>query len=709
MKKKIITFLMLFISSIFFASEKIKATEEIGIYSGELGYVYSSSSTIFTVWSSSASEIEVVVEGVKTQALSKESNNVWIASVGGDLSGHEYSFNVKYLDGTVHENVLDPYGRYLNADKTRNIIYSDQAISFQDWYDLNGVVQIGEKSKIIYGINIDTFTKSSSWGGISENSGKLLSLNEMGTKYNNTPTGFDHIKNLGVTYIELANLYDNNNPFVVNSNYVSGEYGYSGAIELKEVVRDYKGSNIGVIATFDVNDLSDGLLTTFNKFDSVYYSNVNIDVSKEMIQKYIKDLIVYWVREYKLSGVKIENMVMFDIEFMNDLSSSLLQINENILIYGDGSYSEPTQNMAGENNLSNLNGVRMQNGSLNYALFGDLQNRDGKGILDGNYSDEIIETLKFTWLSSVDNGDINYSLVKGVSNKGYWGNLYSYQLINYFGERNGLSVYDKLKINNLISTGMVKQKMVLGFGTMMVSGGIPYIEAGNEFLATYQNFDDDRDSVCISNNMFCFYFKEDDKVLDWSYAYENDTIVDALKSLVNFRKSDIYYIQASAKVLQESVEIYKGEAGNLGYLRTYENAYVNDVDKVLIMFNYSQDEYMVEGFDEKGWKNSYQYNLSGRENGVIVMKANSIYFESRIKQPKINQWIALIIVLGIIGLIYCANVFLNKKLVEQRGYDIKDINKKYRPFINKRKIENNKDDNVDKIVADSTKDENKDE
>ena len=57
------------------------------------------------------------------------------------------------------------------------------------------------------------------------------------------------------------------------------------------------------------------------------------------------------------------------------------------------------------------------------------------------------------------------------------------------------------------------------------------------------------------------------------------------------------------------------------------------------------------------------------------------------KQPKINSWITLILVLSVIGLLYYANIVLNRKLVEKKGYDIKQIKKKYRPFI--KNIKNN--------------------
>ena len=46
------------------------------------------------------------------------------------------------------------------------------------------------------------------------------------------------------------------------------------------------------------------------------------------------------------------------------------------------------------------------------------------------------------------------------------------------------------------------------------------------------------------------------------------------------------------------------------------------------------------------------------------------------------------------------NIMLNKRLVEKNGYDIKDIKKKYRPFINKEKIVQKEDNNQSEEIND---------
>lgn len=700
-KKNILYVTILFLCMfIFFGIRTVNAEDINDDYDGELGTFYTSNQTIFKVWSSSASKIEVVVEGEinEVKPLYKdESTNVWIGQIGGNLSGSEYTYRVEYADGEIYDNVLDPYGKYFNATGDKNVVYDERLIGFEEWFNQKNWLNVKDKNKVIYGVNIAGLTDSDTWGGKAENQGKLLSLNEPGTRHNNILTGFDYIRDLGITYLELNGIGDNNSPFAIDSKYVSGEYGYSGALELKHVVNDYYFSNIGVVLEFDFNDLSSAFIDNIRKLDKNYYLNNegNFDLSKKINRKYISDLLAYWVREYKLSGIRIDNMGVFSIDFINELSDRLIAINPNLILYGDGSYKTLDMDKATESAIGELNGVKMLNNSLNHALFGDLNNKDVQGLLSGNYEKDVVETLKFSLLSGVDNGEIDYSLVNGISYKGEWKIKNSYQIINSIGGESSLSIYDKLIINNLTGDNLVKQKVVLAYGSLMSSGGIPYIRAGEEFLVSYQNSSGTEGSICSEGNVFCFYINEEDKRIDWNFAEKNKDIINAFKSLINFRKSSKSVAQTSVKVLKNNVSIYLGEEGVIGFVRNYPNAYVNDVEKVFVVFNYSNDKYTIDAMEGKGWRGLYNYNGSNRDNGNIEMYANSIYIETKEKQPIINQWIILIIILGIIGGLYYVNIILSKKLVEKRGYDVKDISRKYRPFINKHyKSKDNEPDSI---------------
>lgn len=677
----------------------VKAEE----YDGELGYSYSSSQTIFKIKSSTASNVKVVVEGVDSERcpsgmcpLTKDDNtNVWIGYATGDLNGKEYSFIIEYENSEVYNDVLDPYGKYINSTGNKNVIVDEDVLNFDEWLTQPSSINIKDKNKIIYGIDVENFTNHQSWKGNFQYKGKLLGLIDTDTKYNNVLTGYDYIKSLGISYIEFSKVYDVNSPFAIDSTYSVGNYDYSGSLELKQVINAYYLNNIGIILTFDYKDLSQAFIENLNKVDkNKFNSNTNvIDVDDRDVKDYIEDVILYYAENYKLAGIKLSNMADYDVEFINELSSKLHEINETIIFYGDGSYVEENKNKAGENNLKNLSNTKMLNGSLNYALFGDLLGKDVLGIVGGNYDEEIIETLKFALLSSANNGEVDYSLVNGVSYKEYWGNESSYDLINYIGKREGLSIFDKLLINNITGENIIKQKVITAYATMMFSGGIPYIYSGEEFLISYLDTTNDSNSICTENNSFCFRKNEEHKKIDWSYAYKNIETINVFKTLINFRKSSSLVVQTNPKVIENNISIYLNEScpGVVGYIRKYPGAYANETEKVFVVFNYSNNDYVLEDISGKGWNGLYKLNEGTYRDGEkIVLKANSLYSEEKIKQPKISPIITLLIVVAVIGGIYSLNIFLSKRLVEKKGYDIQDISKKYRPFVNKKKTNQEK-------------------
>lgn len=680
-----------------FSSISIKAEENINEI--ELGYFYTSSQTTFKLMSSSASKVTVVVEGVEhgSKALIKE-NNIWIGYVAGDLNGKQYSYTIEEPNGDVYENVLDPYGRYLNEEGTKNVICNESAITFTEWSEQVTPLKVKDKNKIIYGINVANFTSHSSWNGSEANRGKLLGLIESST--NTYLTGYDYVKSLGITYLELSNINDIDSPFVIDNVFVSGEEIFSGSLELKQIVNNYYLSNIGLIMTFNHEDLSTSFLNNLNKIDAGAYLNNEgkLDLNKSETQRYIKDLITYYVEIYKLSGVKLENMSQYTVDFINNLTDGLKTINSEIIVYGNGSYDVVDENTAGENNLSKLNEAKMINGSFSYSMFGDLNNKDVLGMLEGNYSEEIKETLKFALLSSVDNGEIDYSKVLGVSYKNYWGNNTAYQLVNYIGTNNGLSVYDKLKLNYLTGENIIKQKIILSFGTMMMSGGIPYIYSGEEFLMSYLDVENSGESICKEDNSFCFHANEKYKVIDWSYSNTNSSVVNAFKSLINYRKSSNSVAQTDANSIKKYVRFYENEnyEGVIGFTRNYPNAYNRETEKIFVVFNYSNNDYTLTGMEKKGWQGLYTYNSAIRDGENIILKGSSLYIELKEKQPKINSWITLLLVLVVIGLLYYANIYLNKKLVEKKGYDINDVKKKYRPFVKRKLKKSTQEDETQK-------------
>lgn len=710
-KNKFLLLVIMLMVTLFFCKENVRAQETVNIHTGQLGISYTESGTEFNIWSSSASKIELILEG-KTNPieLDKLPTNVWSTYVEGDQINKTYTYTIYYADGEVFENVLDPYGKTLNTSNNKNIISNNSLLNPDGWDDEMYSIEISDYEKIIYGLNARNFTTSSEWRGPASYKGRLLGIIEENIKHTGLSVGFDHIKSLGVNYVEISGIFNSISPFAIDSNVVVGSDSYSGNYEMKQLVSKFHQNGINISIPLDIYGVSDEFLENLNKIDKEYYltSDHKLNYNQYMVEKYFKDLVSYYIEEYKIEGLKYENMGYVDVDLINDLSSAAKTINNNIFLYGDGAYSTLDANKAGENNFSSLKNISFINKSLSYGLLGNVNAIDNGGVLVQNFSENVIESLKFTLLSGINNGQLDYSLVEGISYKQSWGINSSGQLINIIGDRDGLSIHDKLILNGVNSQIAMQEKLILSYGMMMLSGGVPYIYSGDEFLMSYRKSMATGNYLCDEEDTLCFYTEEKNKIIDWRYAVINEVAVDAVKSLVNFRKNNHSIAPTSETIIKKTVKIYQNDnvPGVIGYIRTYPGAYVNTREKTGVLFNFSQTSYEIKDIKGKGWKGLYNYNDAQRDGEIVNMAANSIHIEYKIKQAKVSSWFTLIFVIAIISGVYGANIFLSKKMVE-KGYEEKDIKRKYRPFVKKDlEKQNNKENNEENnIKEDKEKDE----
>jgi len=212
-KKVFFIFAMMFL--FFTVADKTNVAATENNLMDDLGYQYSTSRTIFKLYSSEAIDVRVIVEDVEngTISLSKsEGTNIWMGYIPGDLNGKEYSYYIKKEDGSEYYDVIDPYGKFINSTKTRNVIYSEnllvQPTEGEEQVIEKAYLKVAEKNRIIYRINVSNFTSHITWSGLNENRGKLLGLIEAGTVYSGVSTGYDYVSELGITYIELSNIFD---------------------------------------------------------------------------------------------------------------------------------------------------------------------------------------------------------------------------------------------------------------------------------------------------------------------------------------------------------------------------------------------------------------------------------------------------------------------------------------------------------------------
>lgn len=493
-------------------------------YDGPLGMEYSNAATTFRVWAPVSSAVSVNLytaghttssraDGVntayETHDLSYQGSGLWEATVSGDLDGVYYTYNVMN-DGALVTDIQDPYGVTFGLNGQRSMVVNLDATDPVGWDSDEGIDgYTNPNDAIIYELHVrDLTSQASSWGGTAAYSGTYMGIAERGTSYTNpntnvtVSTGLDHLIELGITHLHLLPTYDQDgwndeanfefnwgyNPQHFNSP--EGGYAtdpYDGAVrvnEYKQMVMALHDNGINVINDVVYNHVADAGSYSFNKIvpgyffridDNGNYSNgtgVGNETASEryMVNKFIRDSVMYWAEEYHIDGFRFDLMAVHDVTVMNQLSSELEVVDPDIFVYGEpwggGTIALDYNSQAGKNNITNMPLVSAFNDNFRNALKGSS---DGT---DGGY---------------ITTGDGIYDIMKGIKGSIDWGwGTTSTQSINYVTAHDNLTLYDKLKKVHGTSgyTDAIDYEARFANSIVLLSQGVPFLHSGVDFLRT---------------------------------------------------------------------------------------------------------------------------------------------------------------------------------------------------------------------------------
>jgi hypothetical protein len=290
-----------------------------------LGATYTSSATTFRIWSPNSSDVSVTVNGT-SYPMNKVSidcyTEVYEAKVDGDLVGKTYQFTI---DG---KDVRDPYGRMVNeGNGDANIVMDLKKSDPENGWEQSPELKNREDS-IIYEVHVRDFTIDNTSGVDSDKRGRYLGMVQPGTSYGDIKTGIDHLKELGVTHVQLQPIYDygtcsgEGEDSQSNScynwgydpwNYNVPEDRYSSVFrtdkydqkikEVKTMINEMHKNGIRVIMDVVYNHTLNQ--SVFGNITKKYYTQKDmtgcgntIDAANNMVWMMIRDSLDYWVTEY---------------------------------------------------------------------------------------------------------------------------------------------------------------------------------------------------------------------------------------------------------------------------------------------------------------------------------------------------------------------------------------------------------------------------
>lgn len=344
----------------------------------------------------------------------------------------------------------------------------------------------------IYELSIRDFTIDESSGVRLR--GKYLGLAEFGARLpadHSVPTGIDHLKDLGVTHVQILPVQDFDN----DEDDPAYNWGYMTAFfnspegwfatdhrtearvaEFKELVQALHEAGIGVI--LDVVYNHTGTQASFESAAPGYYHRLRADQSfwngsgtgnefdseAPMARRFIVDSCRFWVEEYGVDGFRFDLMGLVDIEAMEQVRDALRAIDDRLLLYG-----EPWT--GGESGLGRITDKAAAAGT-------------GIGCFNDDYRNALKGEPEGPWAGYVHNA----SRIDGVRN-GIAGSIDDWahapaDSVNYATCHDNLTLWDKTaECSPEPEEERVRMQMLCN-ALLAVSQGGMFLHSGAEFCRT---------------------------------------------------------------------------------------------------------------------------------------------------------------------------------------------------------------------------------
>ena len=492
--------------------------EEKYRYTGnDLGATYSRDKTVFKVWSPFADEAAVLLyrkctdeKPYRRLPMQKSRCGVWEKVAFGDLNGVYYTYIFNH--NGIYNETIDVYARSAGANGAMGMVIDLDSTNPAGWNSYKPIPLAHYTDAVLYELHVRDFSIDPSGNFCYR--GRFMAFVEKGVVNEaGAPAGLDHLKDLGITHVHLLPCFDfqtideadyhrpqfNWGYDPMNYNVPEGSYsinpfdGRSRVCEFKRLIHALHCAGIAVVMDVVYNHTfatADSCFTmTFPKYyyrqwqDTPYYSNGSgcgneIATERFMVRKYIIDSLVYWATEYKVDGFRFDLMGLYDIETMNMIYDRLHEINPNIILYGEG-WTGGDSALEFSRRAMKLNARAVPH----IAFFSD----DFRDTIKGNTFDDrnrgYINGAERTedYVREVMCGRVPHPQIPNL-NKFAWTDSPE-QTVNYVEAHDNLTLWDKLFYTNPANSVEERIRMdKLAAAAVFLSQGIPFIQAGQEFL-----------------------------------------------------------------------------------------------------------------------------------------------------------------------------------------------------------------------------------
>ena len=570
MKKAIMTLLMS--ATVMITMTSCKDNQSLPIPEGVYEEcVYNGDHAVFSVWAPDADAAQVSLyssaadtTAIKTLKLRKAEGGIWTVKVKDDVKGLFYAFSVK-KNGQWLDETAGIAAKAVGVNGMRGAVIDWSETDPEGWSDdISPVVKASDI--IVYELQHRDFSIHHTSGIAGK--GKFTALTEAGTvSPDGLATGIDHLKELGVTYVQLLPSTDfatidettlEKNQYnwgyePLNYNAVEGSFStdpYNPVTRIKEfkqMVQSLHGAGIRVILDVVYNHTTNASVTGFERTMPGYFYRMSADGSfcnasgcgnetaseQPMFRKYMIESLEWWMKEYHIDGFRFDLMAIHDIETMNQISERLHAIDPNVVIYGEGwaasSVAYPAEQIALKDNTYMLDKVGAFSDNIRDALRGPLDCSNA-GFMDGVKGNKA--NVEFGIAGGVDHPQVS---VKAWTNN-------PLQHVSYASCHDDHCLRDRLEEATKASEKERLAMVKLAQTAVYTSQGIPFIFNGEEIYRHKQG---------VKNS-----YNQPDSInaIDWTYKTTYKDLFDYYAALAAIRHAHPGFCLGDAAAVREKLE-----------------------------------------------------------------------------------------------------------------------------------------------------------
>ncbi len=552
-------------------------------------------------------------KAVKTIKMKVAGDNLWTATVNGDLKGKFYTFDIGKGESP------GVFAKAVGVNGLRGAVVDMNDTNPQGWEQDKRPEMKSPADLVIYEMHWRDFSIDVSSG--LQNKGKFLALTE--------PKAIEHLKKLGVNAVHIlpsfdyASVdetkqdipqynwgYDPKNYNVPDGSYSTDPYSPETRIkEFKEMVQALHQAGIRVILDVVYNHTFDIEHSNFQLTYPDYYYRKTADgkysdgsgcgnetaSEKPLMRQFMLESIKYWIDEYHVDGFRFDLMGVHDIETMQTIREMVDGIDPSIYIYGEGwsagTCAYPTEKLAMKANIQMLDGIGAFSDDMRDALRGPFSD-DRKGALLAGISGEE-ESLKFGIVGGIEHPQLEMSKVN--YDKKAWTN-HPVEQVSYVSCHDDMCLVDRLKasVPSLTDPSIPEDKRTeelirldeLAQTAVLTSQGVPFILCGEEML---------RDKKGVHNS-----YNSPDSInhLDWDNLKKYPQVFLYYSRLIQLRKNHPAFRLATGDAVRKHLEFLstaspEGEKNLVqGGVVAFQLKDLEGIDswkKIIVAFNFNKE------------------------------------------------------------------------------------------------------------------------